>query len=147
LSFSGTVNEADFDSVLLWYQTTLMSSPSVHLRHLKAKELLFAVFSVDGVYVHYVTMLLALCRDDVPVMGLIKAISVVTGRNVMNDRHDDDDHDHDHDDHDHRTNGKHTDKLSIKLIYEVLTVCLKNYTVIYDRFIRNVRCCLFNRTW
>lgn len=128
LSFSGTINKDNFDSVFLWYQTTLMSSPSVHLRYLKAKDLLFTIFSVDG-KLYYMTMLLALCRDDTPLMGLMKAISIVVNRNVTNDQH----HNNDVDD---RTNDKHSYQLSRKLLYEVLTICLKNYMVlIYCRFL------------
>lgn len=100
--------------MLLWYQTALMASPSVQLRYLKAKELLFTIFSVDG-SLRYVTMLLALCRDaSSPATGLAKAVSVLTDRDVADDGA--------------RTNGPAV-RLSAKLLYNVLAICLKNYMV------------------
>lgn len=116
--FPGTINKDEYDSVLLWYQKILPLNPSVCLRYIKIKELLFTLFSIDG-KLDYVIMLLALCKDDSSAIGLIKAISLVLDRNIMVDQDDDVSH----------INEQHDIELLIETLYKTLMICLKNYLV------------------
>lgn len=118
--FPGTIDKDEYDSVLLWYQKTLPSNPSVCLRYMKIKDLLFTMFSIGG-KLDYIIMLLALCKDNSPVMGLLKAISLVLDRNIMVDIDLKDDISH--------GNEKHDIELLIETIYKTSFICLKNYLV------------------
>ncbi|VVC27324.1 Hypothetical protein CINCED_3A004966 [Cinara cedri] len=116
----GTIDRDGFDSVLLWYEKKLPSSPSIYLRDLKIKDLLFMIFSTDDGKFDYIAMLLALCKDNNSTTGLIKAISLLTDQNIL-DRQDisaaDDDH----------LNKNHCLKLPMETVYNTLIICLKNY--------------------
>lgn len=89
---------------------------------MKTKDLLFAIFSVDG-KLDYLSMLLAMCRDDRPTAGLLKAISLITDRDTTTEEYD----------------GGRADDVTdatryvpspAETLYEALVVCLKNYMVI-----------------
>lgn len=116
-----------FDSVLLWYQKTLPPSPSDCLRDLKIKDLLFTIFSIGGGQFDYITMLLALCKDDRPTMGLIKAISLLTGRNILPNQRCDSNSGYSGS---HYPDEKNCQQLlPMETVYNTLIVCLKNYMV------------------
>lgn len=66
-------------------------------------------------------MLLALCKDNHSIMGLIKAISLITNQKIMNDES-------------NKWNEKHSIDLSIETVYKILMICLKNYKVIILKF-------------
>ncbi|XP_025198187.1 uncharacterized protein LOC112596641 [Melanaphis sacchari] len=112
----GTIDKDEFDSVLLWYQKTLPPNPSIHFRFIKIKELLFKIFSVDG-KLDYIAMLLVLCKDNNSIMGLIKAINLITNQNIMNDEFD----------NSNLMNERHSINLPIETLYKILMICLKNY--------------------
>lgn len=106
--------------MLLWYQKTLPPNPSIYFRFIKIKELLFKTFSIDG-KLDYIAMLLALCKDNRSIMGLIKAISLITNQTIMNDES-------------NKWNERHSIDLSIETVYKILMICLKNYKVIILTF-------------
>lgn len=121
LHSTGCIGKADFDSVSLWFQKSLPLNPSVHLRYLKIKHLLFKIFST-GDKLDYVRMLLALCKDDCSIVGFMKAICLVMDKNIMLDGQNDS----------NCVNEKHTVKLPMETLYKTLISCLKNYMVISD---------------
>jgi len=104
---------------LLWYQKILPPNPSIYFRFIKIKELLFKTFSNDG-KLDYVAMLLVLCKDNHSIMGLIKAISLITNQNIMVDEFD----------NPNCTNERCSINLPIDTIYKIVMICLKNYKVI-----------------
>lgn len=114
---SGFIDKDDFDSISLWYQKTL-PSPSINLRYIKIKDLLFNIFSIDG-KLDYIAMLLAFCKDECPVKGLIKAISLVMNQKIMLDQS----HSCNY------INEEHSIQLSLETLYKTLIICLKNYMV------------------
>lgn len=118
-SFSGVIDKDDYNSVLLWYQQSLPSNPSTCLRFMKIKNLIFDIFSINGKF-DYLGMLLAFCKDDVSIMGLIKAISLVMDQNIMYDQYDE------------SLYKNRSIDLSVETLYKTLLICLKNYLVIYD---------------
>lgn len=111
--FPGTVDRADFESVALWFQKDLPPSPSHSFRLANVKRLLFAIFSV-GDRLDYVGMLLALCKDDSSVEGLIKAARLVADLNVGPDGLPDE---------------RGPVRLPVEILYNAAIACLKNYTV------------------
>lgn len=118
LVISGFIDKDDFDSVLLWYQKTLPPNPSIHLRYIQIKDLLFNTFSIDQ-KLDYITMLLALCKDECPVKGLIKAISLVMNQKITLYQPDSC----------NIINEEHSIQLSLDTLYKTLIICLKNYMV------------------
>jgi hypothetical protein len=104
---------------LLWYQKTLPPNPSIYFRFIKIKELLFEIFSIGG-KIDYIAMLLVLCKDSHSIMGLIKAISLITNQNIINDEFD----------NSNREDERHSINLPIETVYKILMICLKNYKVI-----------------
>lgn len=76
------------------------------------------MFSIDG-KLDYLMMLLAMCKDDSPIMGLMKAISLIIDYNIMTDQHDGSNNE----------NEKHSNSVSMESLYETLVACLKNYMV------------------
>jgi len=124
LHSAGSIDKADFDSVSLWFQKLLPLNPSVHLRYLKIKHLLFEIFSIDN-KLDYVRMLLAFCKDDCSIVGFMKAICLVMDKNIMLDGQNDPD----------RVNEKHTVQLPMETLYKTLISCLKNYMVISDDYL------------
>lgn len=64
-------------------------------------------------------MLLALCKDENTAIGLIKAVSLVMGRNIMLEQHDDL----------HDVNEFNSIKLPMEILYKTLFISLKNYMV------------------
>lgn len=123
-TFLGTIDKDDFDSVLLWYQKILPTNPSVCFRYMKIKDLLFRIFSIDG-RLDYLTMLLALCKDDCSILGLIKAISLIMNQQNMFDISDNINIDYEN----------HFIKFSMNTLYKTLIMCLKNYMVMYFFYI------------
>lgn len=71
-------------------------------------------------------MLLAMCKDDSSIIGLLKAISLIIDNNIMTNQH--------YGSNDE--NEKHSILVSMESLYETLVACLKNYmvtlTIIYD---------------
>lgn len=65
-------------------------------------------------------MLLVLCKDSHSIMGLIKAISLITNQNIINDEFD----------NSNSENERHSINLPIETLYKILMICLKNYKVI-----------------
>lgn len=121
--FIGTISKDDYDSVLLWYEYILPINPSVCFRYMKIKDLLFTIFSI-GNKLDYLVMLLAFCKDNCSVLGLIKAINLMTNQQIMlneynNSNYDDDNH-------------NHSIKFSMETLYKILMICLKNYMVMYN---------------
>ncbi|XP_015363135.1 PREDICTED: uncharacterized protein LOC107161292 [Diuraphis noxia] len=112
----GTIDKDEFDSVLLWYQKMLPPNPSIYFRFIKIKELLFKTFSNDG-KLDYIAMLLVLCKDNHSIMGLIKAISLITNQNIMVDEFD----------NSNSINERYSINLPIDTIYKIVMICLKNY--------------------
>jgi len=102
----------------------LPPNPSICFRFIKIKALLFKTFSIDG-KLDYVAMLLVLCKDNHSIMGLVKAISVITNQNIMVDEFDNSD----------CMNERHTINLPIDTIYKILMICLKNYKVNIFKYI------------
>lgn len=66
-------------------------------------------------------MLLALCKDNNSIMGLIKAISLIINQKIMSDES-------------NKWNERHSIDLSIETVYKILMICLKNYKVIILKF-------------
>jgi len=97
----------------------LPPNPAIYFRFIKIKELLFKTFSNDG-KLDYVAMLLVLCKDNHSIMGLIKAISIITNQNIMVDEFD----------NSNSINERYSINLSIDTIYKIVMICLKNYKVI-----------------
>lgn len=97
----------------------LPPNPSIYYRFIKIKELLFKTFSIDG-KLDYVAMLLALCKEDHSIMGLIKAISLITNHNIMVDQLDNFNH----------VNKRNSIQLPMETLKEILFISLKNYMVI-----------------
>jgi len=108
---------------LLWYQKTLPSNPSIYLRFLKIKDLLFTIFSIDG-ELDYVTMLLAFCKDDCSITGLIKAVSLRMDHNIMFDQNNSSS----------CSNENDLINFPIETLYTTLIICLKNYMVIFEMY-------------
>lgn len=85
---------------------------------MKTKDLLFSIFSIDG-DLDYIVMLLAMCKDDQPIMGLIKAISLIVDHNIMIDQYNGF----------NNLNENQSASVSTESLYEALVACLKNYMV------------------
>lgn len=122
LIFLGTIDKNDFDFVLLWYQKILPRNPSICFRYMKIKDLLFRIYSIEG-RLDYLTMLLALCKDDCSILGLIKAISLIMNQeneifNINNNFDNDSEN--------------HFIKFSMETLYKTLIMCFKNYMVMYN---------------
>lgn len=87
------------------------------------KDLLYKMFSTDG-KLDYISMLFGLCKDDCSIMGLMKAISLVTDQHIMLEQPEDS----------HNVNEERRSiRLPMETLYKTIVVCLRNYMVIFYR--------------
>lgn len=75
------ISRENYDKIGFWFEASL-DHYSTADRYEKAKDLLFKMYQVDENQTNYSALLLAFCKDHDPVLGFMKALALVMGKQI-----------------------------------------------------------------
>lgn len=88
LNCTELIHVKDYFQTKLWFEKDNNIPENIKYKYFLAKNLIFIMYRVDKYHINYVKMLLGFCRDEIPELGLVKALSLVMGRFVVNSDYD-----------------------------------------------------------